>query len=208
MKTFVFYIGWLWSFICPKVVINKIEGTLAYLFAGFCSRRFKFFGKNTLLGRHTTYIGEKHISLGNNVQIGDYGRLTAYDYYQPNDSHFSPEIVLGDGCAIGPQSHITAINQIILGKNVLTGPRVLISDNAHGGTDKDTLKKAPLIRPLTNKGPILIDDNVWIGEGVMIIGSVHIGEGAVIAANSVVNHDVPAYCVVAGSPAQIVKSNK
>lgn len=52
---------------------------------------------------------------------------------------------------------------------------------------------------------ITIGDNVWIGSKVTICPNVHIGNGAIIAANSVVTHDVPAFSMVAGVPAKIVK---
>ena len=64
---------------------------------------------------------------------------------------------------------------------------------------------APDFRPLSSKGPVLIDDNVWIGEKSSIMPGVHIGKGVIVAANSVVTKDVPPYCVVAGIPATIVK---
>ncbi|MBR0310679.1 MAG: hypothetical protein IJQ97_07320 [Paludibacteraceae bacterium] len=52
---------------------------------------------------------------------------------------------------------------------------------------------------------VVIDDNVWIGEKSSILPGVHIGRGAIVAANSVVTHDVPAYSVVAGVPAKVIK---
>lgn len=55
------------------------------------------------------------------------------------------------------------------------------------------------------KGPIIIDDDVWIGYGVTVLSGVHIGRGAVIGAGTVVVKDVPEYSVVVGNPAQIVK---
>ena len=51
----------------------------------------------------------------------------------------------------------------------------------------------------------MIGNNVWIGEHVCILGGVTIGDGCVIAANSVVTRDVPPYCLVAGVPAVIKK---
>lgn len=66
--------------------------------------------------------------------------------------------------------------------------------------------------PLKNKdwsvvktSPITIKDKVWIGRNVIVLKGVTIGEGAVIGAGAVVTHDVPAYTVVAGNPARIVK---
>ena len=55
--------------------------------------------------------------------------------------------------------------------------------------------------------PIVIGRNCWIGENSRICKGVHIGEGAIIAANAVVTKDVPAFSVAAGNPARIVKTN-
>lgn len=56
-----------------------------------------------------------------------------------------------------------------------------------------------------SKGDIIIDDDVWIGYGSVILSGVHIGQGAIIAAGSVVTKDVPAYAIVAGIPAKVIK---
>ena len=80
-----------------------------------------------------------------------------------------------------------------------------ISDNNHGSTDFDTLHELPANRKLYTKGPVIIGNNVWIGDKATILGGVTIGDGAVIAANSVVTKDVPAYSVVGGNPAKIIK---
>jgi len=55
------------------------------------------------------------------------------------------------------------------------------------------------------KGDILVDDDVWVGYGAIIMSGVHIGQGAVIAAGAVVTKDVPPYAIVGGTPAQIIK---
>lgn len=56
-----------------------------------------------------------------------------------------------------------------------------------------------------SKGPIIIDDDVWIGYKATILSGVHIGQGAVIAAGAVVTKDVPAYSIVGGVPAKVIK---
>lgn len=56
-----------------------------------------------------------------------------------------------------------------------------------------------------SKGDIIIDDDVWIGGHSVILSGVHIGQGAVIGAGSVITRDVPPYAVVAGSPAKVMK---
>ncbi len=55
------------------------------------------------------------------------------------------------------------------------------------------------------KGNIIIDNDVWIGYGTTIMSGVHIGQGAVIAAGSVVTKDIPPYAIVGGVPAKIIK---
>jgi acetyltransferase-like isoleucine patch superfamily enzyme len=59
--------------------------------------------------------------------------------------------------------------------------------------------------PLCSKGPVIVRNNVWIGEGVVILPGVTIGEISIIGANSVVSKDVPANAVVAGVPAVLTK---
>lgn len=56
-----------------------------------------------------------------------------------------------------------------------------------------------------SKGDIVIDDDVWIGYGATIMSGVHVAQGAVIAAGAVVTKDVPAYAVVGGVPAKVIR---
>ena len=53
--------------------------------------------------------------------------------------------------------------------------------------------------------PIVIEDDVWIGAGVVVLPGRRIGRGSIVGAGSVVAHDVPPFAVVAGNPAQVVK---
>ena len=63
----------------------------------------------------------------------------------------------------------------------------------------------PLERPLISKGAVVIENNVWVGEGVVIMPGITIGENSIIGANSVVTKDVPKNTVVGGVPAKILK---
>ena len=110
-------------------------------------------------------------------------------------------ISLGENVFIGRNIVLTAWT----GYRVLIGRRVLITDNSHGQCIYEDLLIEPLNRDLYSKGGIVIDDHVWIGEKATILSGVHIGKGAVVAANAVVTKDISAYTVVAGCPAKIVK---
>lgn len=148
--------------------------------------------------------GTKHISIGEKTKFNDYIFLTVW-----RDDAESGEIIsIGSGCNFGAFNHITAINHIEIGNNCLTGKWVTISDNSHGGTDKSDLELPPLDREVVSKGSVIIGNNVWIGDKATILAGVHIGDGVVVGANSVVTKDVPAYSVVVGNPAKIIKTNK
>ena len=60
-------------------------------------------------------------------------------------------------------------------------------------------------REAWSKGPIIVEDDVWIGTRAIILSGVRIGKGAVIAAGTVVTKDIPPYAIVGGNPAKIIK---
>ena len=129
--------------------------------------------------------------------------LTAWDKYAGYD--YTPSIQIGSHCRIGEYCHITACHSITIGNNVLTGRYVYISDNSHGKNIESELNTPPSLRPLYAKGPVVIGNNVWIGESARILSGVTIGDGAIIGANAVVTHDVPSGAVVGGVPAKVIK---
>lgn len=206
MKRLIFIIGRIVSMICPQAISSNWKAAKVYFVTGYKFRYFKNFGDDSFIGLHTHFCGEKHISIGKNSIINESTWIHANCKYKYTQQTFNPQIIIGDNCNIGYQSHITAINKIVIGNNVLTGPRVLITDNAHGESTKDLLDIAPNFRPVYSKGIVTIEDNVWIGEGAMIMPNVHIGKGAIIAANSVVTKDIPSYSIAAGIPAKVIKT--
>lgn len=148
---------------------------------------------------------EKYFSIGEGTCFGKMAVLTAWDQYE--DEYFTPEVVIGENCNFGDYLHLTCINKIYIGKNVLTGRWVTISDNSHGETDNNTLQIPPIKRKLSCKGPVEIGNNVWIGDKATVLSGVKIGDGAVIAANAVVTKDIPPYSVAAGIPAKIIRQH-
>ena len=117
----------------------------------------------------------------------------------------NPYLKIEDNCNFGAYNHITCANKVVIGEYCLTGKWVTITDNSHGETDYDSLLLPPKQRDITTKGPVVIGKNVWIGDKATILPGVTIGDGAVIAASAVVTKDVPAYSVVGGNPAKIMK---
>jgi acetyltransferase-like isoleucine patch superfamily enzyme len=84
--------------------------------------------------------------------------------------------------------------------------RVFISDHYHGDTSLMSLETPPVRRPLTSRGPVIIEDSVLIGEGVVILSNVRIGRCSVIGANSVVTKNIPPFSIVAGVPGKVIRS--
>lgn len=194
------------SYVLPYHFISRnLRRIVIVLYTGWVSKEFKQFGRNSSIRpTFTLLLGAKYIVVGNNCSIAKNIQLTAWDSYM--DQTFKPEIFIGNNCLIGEDAHITAINSIHIGNNVLMGKKVLITDNSHGESTLQMMDISPVKRPLYSKGPVIIDDNVWIGEKASIMPGVHIGKGSIIAANAVVTNDVPPYSVVAGVPGKVVKS--
>ena len=194
------------SFVLPYHFISRNLRRIAVaLYTGWVSKEFKQFGRSSsICPTFTLLLGAKYIIVGDNCSIGKNIQLTAWESYM--DQTFQPEIIIGNNCLIGEDAHITAVSSIHIGNNVLMGKKVLITDNSHGVSTSEMMDIAPVKRPLYSKGPVIIDDNVWIGEKASIMPDVHIGKGSIIAANAVVTKDVPPYSVVAGVPGKVVKS--
>lgn len=208
MLTFILRILKLLGYIVPySKVSNLYRKTLTIIYTAWISAGFKSFSITArIIPYSSLIIGAKYISVGHHTSIGGRVQLTAWDSY--HGQKFTPQILIGDNCSIGEDAHITAINSIVLGNNVLLGKKVLITDNSHGQSISEILDISPMLRELYSKGPVVIEDNVWIGEKASIMPGVHIGSGSIIAANSVVTKDVPPYCVVAGVPAKVIKKLK
>lgn len=205
MKQLLVLIGVVLSYIYNFRIYSAISSIKKYVYTGLFKRHFESFGKGSeIKPSFLMLIGPQYISIGKNCYIGSRVQLTAWDStYVGGDC--KPEIILGDGVSIGDESQVTAINRIVIGNGVLTGKKVLITDNSHGEVTREMMDTAPLKRQVVSKGEVVIGDNVWIGEKATIVANVKIGQGSVVAANSVVTKDVPPYCVVGGCPAKIVK---
>ena len=150
-----------------------------------------------LLRRHPTAA----ISIGHHVVFRSKKRANPLIQQGPCGlfANKNARIEIGDHCGLSGAT-LVAHQQISIGKRVLVGANVLICDSDHH----------PLAADLRASGaagrcaPIRIDDDVWLGANVVVLKGVHIGAGAVVAANALVCQDVPPGAVVAGVPALVV----
>ena len=160
-------------------------------------------GDGSYVGAELQIRGMEYIHIGHRFAAGKGLTLQAWDNYA--GEAFSPHLAIGDDVVLTDYVQISCADKVEIGNRVLVGQSVYISDNSHGDTDEESLKIPPIERPLVVKGPVIIEDDVWIGRNATILSGVHIGKGAVIAAGAVVNRDVPPYSVAAGVPARIIK---
>lgn len=116
---------------------------------------------------------------------------------------FGPEVVIGDNSGIGINCEV--YGPVTIGKNVMMGPEVVIYTSGHCYERTDI----PMLEQGTSKVKnVMIGDDVWIGRRAMIMPGVTIGEGSVVGAGAVVTKDVPAFSVVGGVPAKVLKMRK
>lgn len=108
------------------------------------------------------------------------------------------QIEIGENSLINAFSMLLGHGSIQIGANVLIGPHTVIAAANHTFSDPDI----PIVRQEISKEGIEIQDDVWIGSNCTILDGVTLGEGAVIAAGSVVTESVSEYAVVAGTPAK------
>lgn len=160
-------------------------------------------GNEFVIGKDFTIFNPQFMQIGNSFSAGDRFRIEAWDKY--HEQIFFPKIVIGNNVTFNSDIHIGCVNYIEIGDNCLFASRIYITDHHHGEPTSQMLKLAPNDRPLVSKGPVIIEKNVWIGEGVAIMPNVTIGENSIIGSNAVVTKNIPANCVAAGVPAKIIK---
>lgn len=112
---------------------------------------------------------------------------------------------MGEYSSIHPRCQLNAYSQpIVIGKHVMIAANTSIYSYDHNVLPDQPIHK----QDISSKGPVVIDDESWIGTGVIILNGVHIGKGAVVGAGSVVVKDIPDGAIAVGNPARVVKYRK
>ena len=134
-----------------------------------------------------------------NVEVGDYTYFDGQNFKEHVTHHYDfigDKLIIGKFCQIGRN-----VEFIMNGANhqmnaVSTYPFYIF---------RGWEQNPPLKNDLPYKGDTIIGNDVWIGQNVTFLPGVHVGNGCIIGANAVVASNIPAYCVVAGNPAKIIK---
>lgn len=163
----------------------------------------KIFYKNARLIRYPFFLrNKKNVSWDKGFTCGYNCRIESII-----DENHRGIIKFGKNVKIGDYVHISSAESITIGDNVLIASHVFISDLDHGiyTTDKCDVPFTTPDKRLLHAKKIEIGNNVWIGENVVILKGVNIGDGCVIGANSLVTHDINKNCIAYGSPAKCIK---
>jgi maltose O-acetyltransferase len=111
-------------------------------------------------------------------------------------------LVMGDNVSINRRCVINAEGGIHIGDDVLVGPGVILYSQNH--------RFGSIDRPIRAQGyakvPVVIEADVWLAAGVIVLPGVTVGRGSVIGAGSVVTKDVPPGSVAVGNPARVIRS--
>ena len=148
----------------------------------------------------------KNVITAPNIHVGDY---TYYDDLE-HPTEFQQRNVLFNYPAFGDQLIIGKFCAIAAGTKFIMGPAnhrissvTTYPFHVFGGVWAENTP--PHLDQLPRKGDIVVGNDVWIGRESVILPGVHIGDGAIIAARSVVAKDVPAYTVAGGNPVRVLK---
>lgn len=162
-----------------------------------------------LLGRFAAGGLRAHVARGvgarrwSQVRISPEAQICRNTYFQINFIDRTPRIVIGERVFVGEGSYFSAGDLIELKHDCLVGAGCRFLGAGHSYENPRTPYAQAAI---VSYGHIVLGPNVWIGTGATLIGNVSIGFGSVVAAASCVRKSVPPLCMVAGSPAALVKT--
>lgn len=165
----------------------------------------KIFYPQARLVRRPIYLrGRKWMRIGKHFTCG---RGLRMDVLPPSISD-GCLLRIGSEVQVNDYVHIAVAHSVSIGDRVLIASKVFISDHGHGTYKGDLPHDSPLTPPADRKlfcSPVIIEDDVWIGEFAAILPGVTIGRGAIIGTHSTVTRNIPAYSIAVGSPAKVIK---
>jgi len=199
-------------YLCRRVGVPWLRGWRHRWRLGKCGPLF-FVGKGVKL-----YF-PRYLTVGDGVAIGDYSylnclslqgvrigdnvRLKEYVWLQVTSmlNDVGKGITIGENTYIGPNCLLGGAGGIQIGANCTFGAHVdlLAENHAFDRTD------LPINQQGTVREGIVVGDDCWIGDRVIVLDGVTVGYGCVIGAGSVVTRDIPEYCIAVGNPARVVR---
>lgn len=192
------------------------------IFRGMLRRIFlKEAHKLLLVGKHVTISHGKHICCGRNVKFEDYaeihglcsdglifgdnvtisrGVMIRPSSYYGGDLGLG--LVIGNNSSIGPYGYVGCSGKVVIGKNVMFGPKCSLFAENHVFSDTESSIKSQGVEQIG----IVVEDDCWIGSNVTILDGVIIGRGSVIGAGALITKNVPAGSVVVDKRNKVIEN--
>ncbi|RFU85700.1 acyltransferase [Streptomyces triticagri] len=163
--------------------------------------RFRAIGHGTRLAfPQGTVFGEPWIEIGDHCIVAEQVTLTA-GLMPDLDLGPDPILTLGNGVVLGRGSHVIADTTVTIGDDCYFGPYVYITSTNHSYDDPEQ----PVGKQWPRMEPVHIGPGCWIGTNAVVLPGTRLGRNVVVAAGAVVRGEVPDHCVVAGTPARVVR---
>lgn len=150
------------------------------------------------------YGGLPYISGPVQIEIGKNCRVSGHTTFTGRSSApYPPKLIVGDNVDIGWMTTIAVGGKVVIGNNVRIAGRALLA--GYPGHPMDAKSRAAGLPETDDQvGDIVLEDNVWLATGVSVMAGVHIGCNTIVAAGSVVTHDLPANVLCGGIPAKVI----
>lgn len=158
------------------------------------------FGRFLKLGNSVSLqaLGQDGISLGDHVSIGDYGKVVVSTTLNQIGEH----IRIGNNVGIGEYAYLGGAGGLTIGNDCIIGQYFSCHPENHNFEDPET----PIRHQGVSRSGITLGKNCWVGAKVTLLDGVCIGDHSVVAAGAVVTKSFPAYSVLGGVPARLIKT--
>ena len=201
--------------------LGPVPGAVGILLRKWFWRRlFGTCGDNVMFGSNVLLRHPHRMHIGNNVVISEGVILDARNSDSVDVIRLDDDVMLannvsinckggtvhiGDHSGISAQTiiHSIANSPLTVGRDVIIGPQCYLVGGSNYNTDN--LSVPIWEQGIKADGGSILEDNVWLGAGVTVVGGVTIGSGSIVAAGAVVTHDIDGMSICGGVPARLIR---
>lgn len=179
------------------LIRNSIARKMSRLYNLALLPEFASVGRDTFISQPFNCEQPERVHFGSKCRIGK-----GCDFGIVKQGKNEGRIIIGNNVHITSRCQIFSIEKIEISDDVLIASNVFIVDCSHG---YKTALEPYKVQSFGNIGSVEIGKGSWIGQNVVILQGVKIGEQCIIGANSVVSKSIPSKCIAVGSPAKVIK---